>query len=108
MLNLRNLAAGCLVCVGGFSSQSKSRAAGEGARPTHTGQTTPKAGFSAGLRTNQKPELLLGGDRVLGGLGDAELHYGLGFDLDGFASLRIASHAGLAMRLYQPAQSRDH
>src|SRR5437016_12302047 len=40
-------------------------------------------------------KLLLGGDRVLGGLGDAELHHRLGLDLNGFAGLRVASYAGL-------------
>src|ERR1039458_5566596 len=51
-----------------------------------------------------KQRLLLGCDRVLRGLGDAELHDGLSLDLDGFAGLRVASHASLAVRLHQTAQ----
>src|SRR6266852_8395779 len=57
---------------------------------------------------NRKRKLLLGRDGVLGCFGDAELHHRLGFDLDGFTGLRIASQAGLAMSLHQAAQSRDH
>src|SRR6185503_18451789 len=53
-------------------------------------------------------QLLLGGNRVLRGFGDAELHDCLGFDLDGFAGLRIASNAGLAVGLYQAANTRNY
>ena len=44
--------------------------------------------------------LLAGGDRVLCRLGDAELHHGLGGNLDCFAGLRIAAHARLTIRLH--------
>src|SRR5579872_1478910 len=55
---------------------------------------------------NLKQKLrLLGGDRVLRGLGHAELHDGLSLDLDGFAGLRVASHASLAVRLHQTAEA---
>ena len=36
-------------------------------------------------------------DRVLRGFGDAEFHDALGLDLDGFAGLGIAAHAGGAV-----------
>src|SRR5436305_8073143 len=58
------------------------------------------------LRTRELS--LLGSDLVLCGLGHAEFHYGLGFDLDGFAGLRIAAHAGFALGLYQAAESGNH
>src|SRR5690242_13631991 len=54
---------------------------------------------------SQVAKLLLGSDRVLGGLGDAELHDSLGLDLDGFAGLWVASHAGFTVRLHQAAQA---
>jgi len=53
-------------------------------------------------------ELFLGSDRILGGLGYAELYHGLSLNLDGLASLRIASDARLAVRLHQPAQAGNH
>src|SRR5579862_7107947 len=46
-------------------------------------------------------------DDVLGSLGYAELHDGLGLDLDGRAGLRVAANAGLALCLYETADSRD-
>jgi protein-S-isoprenylcysteine O-methyltransferase Ste14 len=52
--------------------------------------------------------LLRWGDRVLGGLGHAELDHRLGLDLDGFAGLRVASDAGLALRLHQAADAGNH
>ena len=52
--------------------------------------------------------LLLGGDRVFCGLGDAELYNGLRFDLDGFAGLRVASYASFAMRLHPTAQAGNN
>src|ERR1700721_2440189 len=55
--------------------------------------------------TDLKQELLLRGDRVFRGLGDAELHDSLSLDLDGFAGLRVTSHASLAVRLHQTAQT---
>src|ERR1700675_2710420 len=57
---------------------------------------------------NLKSTLLLGGDRVLRGLGDAELHDGLSLDLDGFTGLRVASHASLAVRLHQTAEAGNN
>src|ERR1035438_7968064 len=48
---------------------------------------------------------LLGCDRVLRGLGHAELHDRLRLDLDWFAGLRVASHASLAVRLHQASES---
>src|SRR5580698_8906351 len=50
-------------------------------------------------------ELLLRRDRVLRSLGHAELHDGLGLDLDRFAGLGIAPHARLAVRLHQAAEA---
>src|ERR1051326_3899525 len=67
-----------------------------------------KAGASRPSQTAKYWELLLGCDRVLGCLGDAELYDGLCFDLNRFAGLRVAAHAGFAMCLYQAAQSGDH
>src|ERR1700730_953411 len=65
-----------------------------------------KAGLSRPSGINLRTILrLFGSDRVLGGLGYAELDHGLGLDLDGLAGLRIASDAGLAMRFHQPAQA---
>src|ERR1035437_5919789 len=49
--------------------------------------------------------LLLRRDRVLRGLRHAELYHRLRLDLNRFAGLRIASHAGLAMRLHQASQA---
>src|SRR5271156_5617244 len=46
-------------------------------------------------------------DGIFSSLGHAELHHGLGFDLDGFAGLWIATHTGLALSLDQPAKPRD-
>src|SRR5579871_3172062 len=66
-----------------------------------------KAGSGPAFNTNSKSTLLLGGDRVFCGFGDAELHDRLCLDLDRFARLRIASDAGLAMRLYQAAEAGD-
>src|SRR5271165_28899 len=66
----------------------------------------PKPAFEIILKYHLKASaLLLGSDRVLGGLGDAELHHGLGLDLNGLAGLRIASDAGLAVRFHQPAEA---
>ena len=59
------------------------------------------------MKLNLEQKLLFRGDRVFRGLGDAELHNGLRLDLDGFAGLRVASHAGLAVRLHQAAQAGD-
>src|ERR1700677_2691483 len=47
-------------------------------------------------------------DNVLGGLGHAELHHGLGLDLDGLAGLRVAAHASLALGLHQTADTGDY
>jgi len=44
-------------------------------------------------------------DRVLRGLGDAELHHTLGLDLDGFAGLGVAAHAGGAVLQHQLADA---
>src|SRR6266481_5346837 len=44
-------------------------------------------------------------DRVLRGLCHAELYDRLRLDLNWFASLRVASHAGLAMRLHEAAEA---
>src|SRR5581483_1257468 len=74
-------------------------------------QGMEKAGLAPAFYTNPSAEQrgrilgLLGGDCVLGGLGDTEFYDRLGFDLDRFAGLRIASHAGFAMSFYQAAQS---
>src|SRR5580698_10667616 len=65
----------------------------------------PKPAFEINHKQNLR---LLRSDRVLRGLGDAELHHGLGLDLDGFAGLRIPSHAGFAVGLHQAAQSGDN
>src|ERR1700722_1852217 len=46
-------------------------------------------------------------DGVLGSLGHAELDHGLGFDLDGLASLGIAPHPCLPLCLHQPAEPGD-
>src|SRR5208282_73675 len=56
----------------------------------------------------KKHKLLLGGDRILGSLGDAEFHHGLRLDLDRFAGLRIPSNAGFAMRFHQTAEARHN
>src|SRR5436190_21832190 len=53
----------------------------------------------------EKVRLLLGCDSVLGCLGHAKLDHSLGLDLNWFASLGIASHAGFAVGLHQSAQS---
>src|SRR5258707_6503105 len=69
----------------------------------------PKASTQAGLRFLVDFEkLFLGSNCVFYGFGHAELHYGLGFDLDGFAGLRVASHASFAVGLYQAAQAGNH
>src|SRR5450432_783887 len=47
-------------------------------------------------------------DRILERLGGAQADYGLGLDLDRFTGLRIATHARLAVRLDDAANSRDH
>src|SRR5258708_1391615 len=66
----------------------------------------PKAGLSRPSNINITQTLrLLGSDRVLGSLGDAELYHGLRLDLDRFARLRVASNAGLAVRFHQPAEA---
>src|SRR3977135_3978240 len=44
-------------------------------------------------------------DRILRGLCHAELYDRLSLDLNWFASLRVASHAGLTMRLHQAAEA---
>jgi len=73
----------------------------EGEAAAETIQKFKRPTSQSAFTRNGKPALLLGGDCVLGSFCDAELHYSLGFDLDGFTSLRIASHAGLAVRFYQ-------
>src|SRR6266851_2904961 len=50
--------------------------------------------------------LLLGCDSVLGCFSHAELYDSLGLDLNRFASLGIASHAGFAVGLHQSPQPR--
>jgi hypothetical protein len=44
-----------------------------------------------------KRKLFRAEDGVFRGLGDAEFHDALGLDLDGFAGLRVATHAGGAV-----------
>src|SRR6202171_2312854 len=44
-------------------------------------------------------------DRILRGFCHAELYDRLRLDLNWFASLRVASHASLAMRLHQAAEA---
>src|SRR6185312_16782583 len=79
-------------------------------RDTKAGAYGPVAGrcapaFCVKLESQ---ELLLGrSDRVLRGLGDAELDDGLGLDLDGLAGLGVAADAGLALRLDELAESGD-
>src|SRR3984885_14500760 len=46
-------------------------------------------------------------DRVLCNLGHAELHHGLGLDLDGLTRLRVAAKTRLALCLYQLADTRN-
>src|SRR5262249_24987062 len=61
----------------------------------------------AGLCNLKTQNLLLWwSDRVLHGLGHAELHHGLGGNLDRFAGLRVATDASLAVRFHQTAQAR--
>src|SRR5579863_4146209 len=67
--------------------------------------TKSKAGTKPAFDSNQKSKLLLGRDRVFRGFGDAELHDRLGLDLDRFAGLGIAAHAGFAVRLHQAAET---
>src|SRR5258707_12764816 len=50
-----------------------------------------------------RPQLLQ--NRILQSLGRPQTNHGLGLDLDGFASLRIAAHARLAVRLHNAADS---
>jgi len=52
-----------------------------------------------------KKKLLLRRDCILRSLGYAELHHGLGLNLNRLAGLRIASHAGFAVRLHQAADA---
>src|SRR5579864_5359068 len=62
----------------------------------------------AGSRPSLKRKsrmLFLGRDRVLRGFRDAELHNGLGLDLNGLAGLRVASHAGFTVRFHQAANA---
>jgi hypothetical protein len=42
-------------------------------------------------------------DGIFSSLGHAELDHSLRFDLDGFASLGIATHTSLTLRFHQPA-----
>src|SRR5215469_7346275 len=56
--------------------------------------------------SNREMKLLLRSNRVLGSLGDAELPYRLRLDLDRFAGLRIAAHAGFPVCLHEAAQPR--
>src|ERR1041384_3543743 len=49
----------------------------------------------------REPRLLQ--NRVLESLRRAQAHHGLGLDLDRFAGLRIAAHAGLAVRFHNAA-----
>ena len=67
------------------------------------------AGNKKGTLTNQSAcerdaELLGSEDRVLGGLGHAELHNLLGRDLDGGAGGRVTADAGLAVHEDQLAE----
>src|SRR3981081_1436245 len=66
----------------------------------------PRAGLQSIFKLDPV-ELLLGGDCVFRGLGDEELPHGLRLDLNGLAGLRIASYAGLAVRLHQTAETGD-
>src|SRR5208282_2171489 len=59
-------------------------------------------------RVSALHKLLFGRDRVLRGLRHAELYDRLRLDLNRFAGLRIASHAGLAMRLHQAAEAGNN
>src|SRR5262247_1420540 len=52
--------------------------------------------------------LLLSKNCILGGLGHAELDHTFRWDLDRLPSLWIPSHAGLAVRQYELADSRYH
>src|SRR6202012_2650950 len=62
----------------------------------------------SGLLCEANSELLLGrSDRILRGLGDAELDDGLGLNLDGLAGLGVAADAGLSLCLYELAESRN-
>src|SRR5271157_4562056 len=77
--------------------------------PNHDSLSTmQKAGTPASLCFSGAGKLLLGCDRVLRGLGHAELNHGLGRNLDCFAGLRIAAHARLAVRLHQTAHTRQY
>src|SRR5436190_1785199 len=49
----------------------------------------------------------LGGDGIFGSFCHAEFYNCLGFDLDGFASLRVTAHTGFAVRLHQTAEAGD-
>jgi hypothetical protein len=55
-----------------------------------------------------KRKLFLRCDGILRGLGKIELRRGLRRDLDGFARLRVASHARLAVHFLQAAQTRKN
>src|SRR5690606_6199950 len=58
-----------------------------------------QASSSEGKRVS-RARLLNAEDRVLGSLGDAELHDGLGSDLDFFAGLRIGTDPGFTLLLH--------
>ena len=53
-------------------------------------------------------ELLFGRDCVFRGFGYPEFANGFGSDLDWLTGLGVATHAGLAVGLYQAAQARNH
>ena len=57
------------------------------------------------FRALVKGKLLGAKDRILCGFGDAEFHDALGLDLDGFAGLGVASHAGGAVFQYELADA---
>src|ERR1700730_5009637 len=80
----------------------------EPAVPTQAPPTKNKGRTEPAFAMNFKSKLLLGGDRVLRGFGDAELHDGLRLDLDGFAGLRVASDASLAVRLHETAEAGNN
>jgi hypothetical protein len=60
------------------------------------------AGSAVTLKSNFRKLLQ---DRILKSLGRPQTNHGLGLDLDGFASLRIAAHARLAVRFHDAADS---
>src|SRR5215469_16011548 len=69
------------------------------------GAQIQKAGTQPAFRLISE-YLLLGGDRVLCGLRDAELHDGLCLDLNRLTRLRVAAHTSLAVCFHQAAEAR--